>query len=222
MTRPGWMVRNVRARPRLFIAAAGGAAVGVLLPAGWIAPAVTRFLLAWNVGSITYIALSAFMMLRSTHEQMRLRARSQDDGKHAVLAFVVISAIASLVGIAGEWTLVKNLQGTPKLAHAALTGVTVLTSWVFIQVMFALHYAHDFYAAMATGARGGLAFPQDEAPNYGDFFYFAISIGTSGQPADVSFTSKPMRRIGSVHCTLAYFFNTTVLALLINIGATLM
>ena len=40
-----------------------------------------------------------------------------------------------------------------------------------------------------------------------------------GQTADVSFVSKPMRRIGSLHCILAYLFNTTVLALLINIGA---
>jgi len=30
-----------------------------------------------------------------------------------------------------------------------------------------------------------------------------------------------MRRIGSLHCILAYAFNTIVLALLINIGASL-
>ena len=37
----------------------------------------------------------------------------------------------------------------------------------------------------------------------------------------ISFVSKPMRRIGSIHCILAYLFNTTVLALLINIGASM-
>lgn len=55
-----------------------------------------------------------------------------------------------------------------------------------------------------------------------DFFYFASVIGTSGQTADVSFVSKPMRRIGSLHCILAYRFNTMVLALLINIGASML
>jgi len=30
-----------------------------------------------------------------------------------------------------------------------------------------------------------------------------------------------MRRIGTVHCILAYVFNTTVLALVINLGAGL-
>ncbi len=70
--------------------------------------------------------------------------------------------------------------------------------------------------------RVGCSSPSDEHPDYGDFFYFAVVIGTSGQTADVAFVSKPMRRIGTLHCILAYLFNTTVLALLINIGASLL
>jgi len=108
-----------------------------------------------------------------------------------------------------------------KLAHIALAGTTVMTSWAFIQVMFALHYAHQYYAAACHGHKPGLQFPDDAEPDYGDFFYFAAVIGTSGQTADVSFVTKEIRRIGSLHCILAYLFNTTVLALLINIGASL-
>ena len=108
------------------------------------------------------------------------------------------------------------------MAHIALAGFTVLTSWAFIQVMFALHYAHDYYAAVSHSRPSGLQFPGDDAPDYGDFFYFAVVIGASGQTADVSFVSKPMRRIGSMHCILAYLFNTTVLALLINISASVL
>jgi uncharacterized membrane protein len=88
--------------------------------------------------------------------------------------------------------------------------------------MFTLHYAHDYYGAVSRGEPPGLLFPGDDQPGYGDFFYFAAVIGTSAQTADVSFTTKGMRRIGSVHCILAYLFNTTVLALLINIGAGLL
>ena len=72
-----------------------------------------------------------------------------------------------------------------------------------------------------SGCKPGLQFPEDDSPDYGDFFYFSAIIGTSGQTADVSFVSKELRRIGSVHCIVAYLFNTTVLALLINIGASL-
>jgi uncharacterized membrane protein len=69
--------------------------------------------------------------------------------------------------------------------------------------------------------KGGLDFPDEVAPDYGDFVYFAFVIGTSGQTVDVSFTSKSIRRIGAVHCVLAFVFNTTVLALTINIAAGL-
>ena len=87
--------------------------------------------------------------------------------------------------------------------------------------MFALHYAHDYYANLAQAPHGGLDFPGGQLPDYGDFLYFACVIGTSGQTADVSFTSRRMRRTGTVHCVLAFFFNTTLIALTINIASGL-
>ena len=196
-------------------------ATGIFLPQSLASHAVTRWLIAWNAGTALYVILAAIMMIRSTPHRMRHRAQQQDDGQLAILVFVVVAAVASLAAIAGELAVVKDMHGFIKIAHIALAGVTVLSSWGFIQVMFALHYAHDYYAAACHGRPAGLEFPKDESPEYGDFFYFAAVIGTSGQTADVSFVSKPMRRIGSLHCILAYLFNTTVLALLINIGASL-
>jgi uncharacterized membrane protein len=213
--------RQMRARPRLFIATAVAIAVGLWLPVGIASHEVTRWLIAWNVGTCLYVLLAATMMIRSSDHHMRHRAQLQDDGQIAILVFVVVSAVASVVAIAGQLTVVKEMHGALKLAHIALAGTTVVSSWAFIQVMFTLHYAHDYYAAVCRGVAAGLQFPDDDQPTYGDFFYFAAAIGTSGQTADVSFVSKSMRRIGSVHCILAYLFNTTVLALLINIGASL-
>jgi uncharacterized membrane protein len=215
------LLHLVRARPRIFIACACALAVGMLLPEGIARQPVTRWLLAWNVGTGLYVLLAAIMMIRSSTHHMRHRAQQQDDGQFVILVLVVVAAVASLAAIAGELTVVKDMHGFAKTAHVALAGVTVLTSWAFIQVMFALHYAHDYYAAVCHSRAAGLQFPGDDAPDYGDFFYFAAVIGTSGQTADISFVSKPMRRIGSMHCILAYLFNTTVLALLINIGASL-
>jgi uncharacterized membrane protein len=215
------ILRLVHARPRLFIAAVVAIAVGIFLPTGVASHSVTRWLIAWNTGTGLYVLLAASMMIRSSNRHMRHRAQLQDDGQLVILFLVVIAAIASLAAIAGELVVVKDMHGFIKGAHIALAGVTVLSSWAFIQVMFALHYAHDYYAAACHGRQAGLQFPDDEDPDYGDFFYFASVIGTSGQTADVSFVSKPMRRIGSLHCILAYLFNTTVLALLINIGASM-
>jgi uncharacterized membrane protein len=215
------ILRLVRARPRLFIATAVAIAVGLLLPMGVASHAVTRWLIAWNAGTSLYVLLAAIMMTRSSQHRMRHRAQVQDDGQLVILSLVVVSTIASLAAIAGELAVVKDMHGFLKTAHIALAGATVLSSWAFIQVMFALHYAHDYYAAVCHERAPGLQFPDDDQPDYGDFFYFAAVIGTSGQTADVSFVSKAMRRIGSVHCILSYLFNTTVLALLINIGASM-
>ena len=221
----GWqrsrLFRQMRARPRLFIATALAIAVGCLLPLSVASHTATRWLIAWNVGTGLYVVLTAVMMIRSSTHHMRHRAQLQDEGQLMILVLVIVSAIASLVAIGGELVVVKDMHGLIKTAHVALAGVTVLSSWAFIQIMFALHYAHDYYAATCHGRAAGLQFPGDESPDYGDFFYFAAVIGTSGQTADISFVSKPMRRIGSAHCILAYLFNTTVLALLINIGASL-
>jgi uncharacterized membrane protein len=214
-------LRLVAARPRLFIATAIAIAVGFLLPSAAEAHLVTRLLIAWNTGACLYVLLAATMMSRSSQQRMRYRAQLQDEGQTVILVLVVVSAIASLAAIGGELAVVKDMHGVEKVAHIALAGLTVVSSWAFIQVMFALHYAHDYYAAACHGKKAGIQFPDDEPPDYGDFFYFSAVIGTSGQTADVSFVSKPMRRTGSVHCILAYLFNTTVLALLINIGASM-
>lgn len=215
------LVRLARARPRLFIVSAVAVAVGFLLPTDVASHAVTRWLIAWNTLTGLYVVLAGVMMYRSTSHQMRRRAQLQDEGKLVILALVAVAAIASLVAIGAELAVVKDMHGLLKAEHIALAGTTVLFSWAFIQVMFALHYAHDYYVAAGQGKNPGLLFPDAEPPDYGDFFYVSAIIGTSGQTADVSFASKPMRRIGTLHSILAYLFNTTVLALLINIGASM-
>jgi uncharacterized membrane protein len=212
----------IRVRPRLFISIAVATLIGLLPPPVMTAQPATRWLIAWNAGAMLYIALAAVMMSRSSERQMRHRAQLQDDGAITILVLASLAAVASLVAIAVELGVVKQLHGFMKAAHVVLAGLTVMSSWAFIQVMFALHYAHDYYAAVCHGRAAVLKFPGDEAPDYGDFFYFAAVIGTSGQTADVSFMSRRMRRIGSLHCILAYLFNTTVLALLINISAGLL
>ena len=61
----------------------------------------------------------------------------------------------------------------------------------------------------------------EEKPNHWDFLYFAFIIGTSGQTADVAFTTRQARQLGTLHCALAFFFNVSILALMINIASGL-
>ena len=215
-------VRQVKARIRLVSALVFGMALHLALPSNWPSSPTTRILLCWNAAVALYLLMALWLMATSTHDNMRQRANRQDEGQKTILLLTIGAVLASLVAIVAELSAIKSLSGSDKLLHIGLTAATVASSWVFMHLMFAMHYAHDYYLSGRHGREPGLAFPQEPQPDYWDFLYFSAVIGTSGQTADVSFTSKAMRRTGLVHCVLAYFYNTTVLALTINIAASLM
>lgn len=216
-----FLARLLFARPRLFMSMAIGIATVLLLPQSLAQQTITRAIIGWNVGAILYLVLAIRMMFWSSHERMRQRALLQDEGSVVVLVLVVTAALMCIGAIVVELGVVKELHGELRYAHMALAGLTIATSWAFTQVMFALHYAHDYYFSAVNGKHGGLDFPGEQLPDYSDFIYFASVIGTSGQTADVSLTSRKMRRTGTVHCVLAFFFNTTLVALTINIASGL-
>ena len=80
----------------------------------------------------------------------------------------------------------------------------------------ATHYAHEFWRR-----DGGLTFPGNAAPGYMEFLYFSFCIAVASQVSDVSTQSAAMRRIVLLHSLIAYLFNTAVIALGVNIAASL-
>ena len=208
-------------RPRLFISIFSGILFALFLPDNLALHKITCAIIGWNVGAFLYLILAARMMFWTTNEKIRTRAVAQDDGKYVVLGMVIVAAIVSIGAIIAELSVAKDIHGMLRSLHVTLAILTILSSWAFTQVMFALHYAHDFYVAKERGQSGGLTFPGSSTPDYSDFLYFACVIGTSGQTADVSLTTKSMRRTGLIHCVLAFFFNTTLVALTINIASGL-
>lgn len=211
----------LRSRPRLWLACLLGLGLFWLQPTAWVHHLGSRFLVAWNLAALFYLALAAQMMRRSTREHMLRRAIHQEQGRWLVLALVVLASLTVLYAIASQLAVVKDLHGLQRSRHVGLAALTVLSSWLFTQTMFALQYAHDFYLARTRSLPDPLAFPGTTEPNYLDFLYFACVIGTSGQTADISFYGSALRGMGLVHCVLSFFFNTTVLALTINIAAGL-
>ncbi len=222
----GWhpkaWLRALRARPRLIGAAAFGTLVWLLLPLLADPHAESRALLAWNAGALLYLVLVAHLIATEDTERMRRRAVHEDEGRFAILVLVVVAAAAVLLAVGSQLTAVKGITGLPRTLHIAMAGLTVVTSWMFTQVLFALHYAHDFYMARLHKQTDPLVFPGTTEPYYGDFMYFSCVIGTSGQTADVCFNGSALRGVGTLHCVLAFFFNATLLALTINIAAGLL
>ena len=181
----------------------------------------TRALVAWNVGCWLFLALIAVMIWRSPSQSLRAPAAEEDESQWALLLIAVIGAGAALAAIVWELGPVKDMTGLLKAEHIALVAATIFSVWAFTHVMFALHYAAHYYAPDEDGVREGLRFPEDDAPGWGEFLYQAFVIGCACATADVNATSKAMRRACLVHGVVAFFFNTIILALTINIGAGL-
>ena len=208
------VVRIVRARPRLFLAIVLGAILGVMLPAEWRLP--TRLLVSWDIGIVIYLALAYSSMVNADVARIRRRAALLDEDRTVFLLLTTAAALASLGAIVVQLSA-KEAGHQP--AHLALAVATIALSWAFTHTIFALHYAHEFYVeARAEG--GGLAFPGKEQPDYWDFLYFSLVIGMTSQVSDVAVTAKSIRRTVAAHGVLSFFFNATLLALMVNIAAS--
>ena len=193
-----------------------GFAVGALLPL-YVTElrGVTQFLVAWDFGVGLYLILAFWMIAHSGVTEIHRQYLAQDEGGFAILVLTIVSACAS-VGSVYAWLEIATRAETFALPGLVFLLLTIMLSWAFIQTMFALHYAHEFYSEHhKTG--GGLIFPHDPEPTYWDFVYFAFAIGTATQVSDVEITSKRIRRTVTVHGIVSFFFNVTVIALTVGL-----
>lgn len=212
-----------RYRRRLLLGLMAGMAAWLILQALPLPLAgVTRAIAAFDVGVAVYLGL-VFALMRAADKQTLLaRAHLEDEGGRTILLLTAGAAAMSLLAIALELGISQQAQGMARAAHVLLTVATIFLSWLFTHVMFALHYARMYYRDVMHGRSPCLLFPESKPqPDYWDFVYFACVIGTSGQTADVSLASSAVRRVGLLHCVLAFFYNVAVLSLLINIASGL-
>jgi uncharacterized membrane protein len=211
------------ARPKLMIAMALGLAVGL---ASAIAPdfRVSSCLIAgWDAFCAVYLGLTLHALAGQGPDEIRARSAQQDQGQAVILLLILAACAVSLAAVGLELSQAQHNHGLEKAVRVAAAFVTVVGSWLVMQLVFALHYAHEFYAAdPETGEdAGGLGFPGGEAPDYWDFLHFSIVIGVASQTADIAFTGKALRRLGTTHSLIAFTFNTLILALTINLVAGL-
>jgi uncharacterized membrane protein len=190
-----------------------------LLPRGW--PASIREAVAWDLSAAIYLILAFRVMLTCTADVMRARAARQDDSRVVILFIILLAIAASFVAIVG---LLAEAKETPyRGLNLGLALTTIIMAWTVTQVVFTLHYAHEYYrpSGEPKSIAEGLNFPGDRNPDYWDFLYFATSFGAASQTSDVSILTKPLRRLTTLHAIISFFFNTAVLALSINLAASM-
>jgi uncharacterized membrane protein len=213
--RPAYLVRVGKAHKRLLISVAIGLVAMLGLP---VAP-ITRILIGWDLGVVIYLVAAAVVMSHCTSvAQMKSNAAAQDEGALAILILVAAAGMASLIAIFAELAAIERTDPHYGI-YVALAIGTVVLSWTFVHTIFALHYAHEFYGEGEH--RNGLRFPGDGQPDYWDFIYFSFVVGMTFQVSDVAVTHKTVRRTVVAHGALSFFFTTAVVAMAVNIAASI-
>lgn len=165
----------------------------------------------------TFLFFASLAPLFRTHDPETIGRHAKENDANRVALLVISVGICAVV-LAALTEVVTNKSDYSK----ALVLVTLAMSWAFIQVVYALHYAHLYYGpADQPGAfAGGLSIPSTETPDYFDFLHFSLILGMTFQTADIDITGTAIRRVSTWHCVEAFVFNIGILAFSINMIAS--
>ncbi|WP_425985472.1 DUF1345 domain-containing protein [Brevundimonas sp. TWP1-2-1b1] len=195
------------------------AAVAALTPAGFGWP--LRLAAGWDAGVAAFLIVTFYHIVRvRSQDAIRRRAAELDQAGALVLPLSMAAAVASVVVLV---LAMVTSSGEPTVGQAVFSVGTVGLSWLYVHIIFALHYAHGFYAPRehGKGDQGGLILPGEDEPDYWDFLHFGLIIGVANQTADIQISSRKMRGLATLHSLVAWFFNAVILALTVNLAATL-
>ncbi len=188
------------------VAVAAGVAFGA---AGWR----NGVMLGFDTGALLFFGLCAPMFGHEAAE-MRAMAKRNDANRALLLGITVMVSGVIMVAVASE--LVQ--KGERKPLEIGLVIATLCLSWLFSNLVYAMHYAHLYYAAGSRGGDcGGIEMPGTAEPDYWDFLYFSSCVGMTFQTSDTDVVSRRIRRVVMFHSLAAFVFNVGVIAFSINL-----
>ena len=212
----GWHAPTLR---RTLIVVAIGAAVGLsLIP---VAPWEFAVLGGWDAAVLAFLATVWPIFWRAKGGQTRLLAQREDENRGTATVMLVGASVASLLGVGFTLLLAGRTGGAERGGLVVLALVTVTLSWLMINTLFTLRYAHLNFAAPGTGIEfSGTS--DKEPPEYRDFTYVAFTIGMCYQVSDTSLRDRRTRGTVLIHAALSYVFGVVIVAGVINLVAGLL
>lgn len=212
------MQAHFRHHSRFYAAATLGLLVGLVLGARGSPLALVA---AGDIFFAAYLVSTAFVALRATPHGLRKYAAYDDEGVRLIF-LLTIAAIG--VSLAAIFLLIRQTEGPRDPLHLTIAVAAVPLGWLTLHTLLAFRYAHLYYTPARPPAEGdarGLDFHDDTEPGALDFLYHSLVIGMTGGVSDVEIRSAPMRRLATVHGVVSFYFNTVILALVINVVASL-
>ncbi|MES2681399.1 MAG: DUF1345 domain-containing protein [Bacteroidota bacterium] len=178
--------------------------------------------IAWTVFAFVFTLSGWIILFSSPLDHIKKTAKTEDGSKAFVFTMVLIASFASLFTV--TILLITDEGRSQPLLFIPVVISAMLISWSMVHTTFAFHYAHMFYdddEKSEKAVAGGLDFPGDPQPDYLDFAYLAFVIGCTFQVSDVQVRAKKIRRMVLFHGLLSFALNTFVVALTINLIASL-
>jgi uncharacterized membrane protein len=202
---------------RLLVAMAIGALAATV--AAVLAPWQFAALAGWDAAAAFFVFSVWFSVTRFSPDETREHATREDTSRVAASLLLLFASCASLIGAGFDLLKAQHAFTSGRLI-LTLTGVlTVALSWAMVHTIFALRYAHEYY----TPPVGGIDFKTpDERPDYHDFAYVAFTVGMTFQVSDTDIQAGRIRRSVLRHALLSYLFGAVILAVVVNVIATLL
>ncbi len=193
--------------------------VAVATAAALVGPWQFATLAGWDMAAGAYVASVWLAVGRFSPDESRDHATREDTSRVATSILLLSASVASLVGTAFDLIKANQAHTAGRVALSAIGVLTVALSWALVQTVFALRYAHEYYTAPV----GGIDFKtKDERPDYQDFAYVAFTVGMTFQVSDTDIQARRIRRTVLRHALLAYLFGAVILAVTVNVIASLL
>jgi uncharacterized membrane protein len=220
--RAGRIVRSAARSPRLTrsswrlgCSAALGLVAGILAAGfggGAYAPAI-----GWDVAAMAFCLWIWLPMWPADAALTAMKAKSEDPNRAVSDVIALTACVASIAAVGTIMVAAHTASGVPADVLAALGLVTVAVSWFTVHTIFALKYAVLYHAVPA----GGVDFHQEEPPRFADFAYLSLGVGCTFQVSDTDLQTTQFRSAVLRHSLLSYLFGAVILAVLINLIASL-
>lgn len=173
--------------------------------------------LVWgfDAAALVFLVSTLALWAETVGQASRDRAARDDGGRGFLLLIAIITPLVVLTAL----LLLIQSRDHPSVADLALMVGTLALAWIFVNLVYALHYDHLFHVQTGGADTGGLEFPGTKDPVFADFCYFAFTLGMTCQTSDVAVLTSDLRRVVLVQGLLSFVFNLGVLAMAINLMA---
>ena len=177
-----------------------------------------------DAGAAVFLVTTGLVILSGDEQDVRRRAAVDDENVAVIMTLVVLAMAVSLGALifALKQGKTPGHEASPLLTLLAVA--TLVESWLVVQMLFCIHYAHLYFGDIDSvcGPDKGFKFEGQQPKSYREFWYIAVCMGATFQVSDFSTTTTRIRDVITIHALVAFAFNTLVLSLGVGIVGNLL